>query len=128
MPSEAEYLAVQATRAKARMRESVTRLVDEVLAPLNVRPFIRRRPWWCLGGSVLGGYLFGRSLRRRPGHMATGSGKIRDMVAGVSRRVRHAIRSALGAMALASLRGQARNPDVQPSVEPTVPQEASAAN
>jgi ElaB/YqjD/DUF883 family membrane-anchored ribosome-binding protein len=59
MLSEREFLDMQSARAKARFRQTASNLADELLAPLRIRPFIQRRPWWSLGGAATAGFLSG---------------------------------------------------------------------
>ena len=106
MSREADYLAAQANGAKARFRLTARTLVDEVLAPLEIRPLIARRPWWSLGGAVVAGFVTGRGLRRRSrkAGAAPAGGKVHQLLAQVNQRVRRVLRSALGAVFVASLR------------------------
>ena len=112
MPSEAEYLAIQAKDAKARLRRTARTLADELVAPLRIGPCVARRPWWSLGVAAVAGVVVGLGLRRRSrttGASAAG-GKVHEVLAAVNRRVRRVLASAFGAMLVASMRGGASAP------------------
>lgn len=112
MLSEAEYLELQASRAKARFRQTASTLGNELLAPFELRPFIQRCPWWSLGGAAAAGFVSGASLGHRGRKAGAGraSGKLHELFAMVHRRVRRVLGSALGAMVVANLRGGAPAP------------------
>lgn len=112
MNNEAEFLREQATIAKIRLRVHASALGDEVLAPLQLGPFVRRRPWWSLGGAVLGGFLSGLGLRslRRTGRKAQAAGGMRRLAAGAGRRANRLLRTAVGTILVANLREMARPP------------------
>ena len=110
MLSERDYLNLQATRAKARFRQTARTLADELLAPLQVRPFIQRNPWWSLGGAAAAGFVSSLVLFR--GRAKAGSsqprGKFRRGLATVSLRARRLLSSVVSAVVMANLRGGGR--------------------
>jgi hypothetical protein len=59
MTTEAEFLDQQAERAKARLRRHIELLGEDLLAPVDVRTFVRRRPFWSIGGAAIGGAISG---------------------------------------------------------------------
>lgn len=110
MSRESDYLQLQSTRAKAKFKQTARTLADEVLAPFAIRPFIRSRPWWSLGGAAAAGFVSGRSLRRRgrtPGAIRSG-GEVHRLLALVKVRLQRVLKSALGALVVATLRGAER--------------------
>lgn len=131
MPSESEFLNLQIESAKAHFRQTARSLGEELLEPLQLRPLIRRRPWWSLGGAAVVGFVAGlRSGRRAPksGALPTGGtishiSHISHIVATVNQRVRRVLGSALGAMVVANLRGAApaASPREQHDTEPSQP-------
>lgn len=116
MLSEAEYLTLQATRAKARFRQTVHTLTDEILGPLEIRPLIRRHPWWSLGGGALAGLVSGVGLGGRRRRHADGptADKSSSTVAQAGRSVRRMLSAVVSALVVANLRGGAATP-VEPS-------------
>jgi hypothetical protein len=106
MQSEAEFLRLQAERAKARFKQTTRTMVDELLSPLQVRPLIQRRPWQSLGSAAAVGFLSGLGLGRRRPKAAPGRppGRVRQAVAHLGRRVRRMLMSGLGTMLVANLR------------------------
>jgi hypothetical protein len=122
MESEAEFLTRQATLAKARLRQSARLLADELVAPFEIGPLIARRPWWSVGGAVVGGFACGLGLRRR--HKAQVSkqpGRVAEFTTIATRRVGRLVSSALGAIVVAGLRGAA--PAASPPPPPVDPVE-----
>ena len=108
MSPEGEYLQQQVARTRARFRQTARTLADECLAPLEIRPFIRRRPWWSLGSVALGGFVSGLALggggRRRAG-AGHGRGRVRAVLAAIAGpRARRVLRSVLSAAVVANLR------------------------
>ena len=107
MMTEAEYLSLQAARAKARLQLAANTMVTEIVEPLQIRPFIQRRPWLSVGGAALAGFVSAMGLSRRP--RTTGpakpAGKVHEMISMVNQRLRRLATSALGALLVANLRG-----------------------
>ena len=75
MPTEAEFLAQQARNAKLRFVQGARGLGEDLTAPLQLRPWIRSRPWWSLGGATALGFVasFGFGGRRH-GRAASAAG------------------------------------------------------
>lgn len=126
MPSEADFLRLQGARARARLRLSARTLADELLAPLQLRPFVRRRPWWSVGGATAAGFLTGMRLGRRGDRSATGStkGRLHSGLASVGNGLRSLLRTAMGAMVMASLRGGTPGPSAAPTTKGNGPASA----
>lgn len=114
MLDEREFLDEQARRAKARLRQTAQQASRELLAPLQLRPMVRRYPWWSLGGASAVGLLAGIGLAQVQRHhddgAETGSdgGSKKGMVQkGLHRAGSHAwgwLRAAIGTMVMANLR------------------------
>ncbi len=108
MSRESDYLDLQAKNAKAGLRRTARALSDELLEPLRIRPFIRSRPWWSLGGAAVAGFVSG-ARSGRPGAkpaVAPGVGVLSGLFAGVDQRVRRVLRSIFGAVLVANMRGE----------------------
>ncbi len=117
MPSEAEFLTAQADAAKARLQLTARALRNGLLAPLDIRPFVRNRPWWSVGGAALGGLLVGivggrrrQSQPARPG----APDRVPGLLAVVTQRIRRVMSSALTTLILAQFQAAA-TPVPQPS-------------
>jgi len=119
MRSEQEFLDLQAARARARFVQTTRLLVDEVLAPLRLRPFVQRRPWWSVGAAATTGFLCGLGLGRRgPENAGTPTrGRIHHVLATVGMRTRRLLRTTLGPLVMTALRGWSTpaSPGVSPS-------------
>jgi hypothetical protein len=130
MQREAEYLALQAARAKARLKHTASTLADEVLAPFQVLPFIRRHPWWSVSGAAVLGFLSARPFRGRDrafGSQGAGS-RVQAHLAIVSRRIRRLLRRALSTIVVANLRSGAPGAAVRTARQRTAtPPETPAA-
>jgi len=114
--SEAEYLAVQATDAEARFRQTAHTLGEELLAPFEIRPFIQRRPWWSLGGAAAAGFVSGLGIGGRGKRAeAAARGRIPRLLAIVGHRLRRVVTNAIGAVVVANLRGGKASPASPPS-------------
>ena len=122
MLSEAEYLDLQAKRAKARFLQTANTLGNELLAPFELRPLIQRRPWWSLAGAAVVGFASGRGLRRRgrKAGPARAAGPVAATLAMITRRARRMLSSLLGAVIARNLR--------PPSPPPTTTNGRSAAH
>jgi hypothetical protein len=109
---EADYLKLQATRSLARLRQTARTLGEEILAPLEIRPLIRRRPWWSLGSAAIAGFVSARVLRRHGRKVGSGraGGGLRDLLASANRHARRILGSALGALVVANLSGETPGP------------------
>lgn len=136
MLSEAEFLCDQAARAKARFWRTASTLGTELQAPFDVRPLIRRRPWWSVAGATVAGFVAGLALRRSRAKVgAERTAKSGQGTLAIVRRLRTVLGSALGAIVAASLRGAAPTPTA-PSANgshangsaASGPREESAAN
>lgn len=104
MTPEAEFVKLRARQARQRLRSATVELVDGVLGPFEVRPFVRERPWSSLGFGLVGGFLTGMALRR-------GARRGRNERAGLGRRLatmvnraRRLVTGAFGAIVAANLR------------------------
>jgi hypothetical protein len=119
MPSEREFLDQQSTNAKARLRQTAHTLSEELLAPLRIRPLVRRRPWWCLGGAGAAGFLSGLHLGRRDAKSAPKQPRtwLQQAMAPVTVGVRRLLRTTLGAMALGRF-GEAVSPPAATATAP----------
>lgn len=140
MPSEAEFLAQQARNAKQRFVQGARGLGEDLAAPLRLRPWIRSRPWWSLGGATALGFVasFGFG-RRRHGRAASAPGdagspsvpsKSHELLASLGLRARRILTSALGAALVTGWRGflaPAASPPAGTSAAPA-PQPASPTN
>jgi hypothetical protein len=112
MNDEAEYLALQAQRSKQRLQRTATTLVDELLAPLDARPIVRRHPHTSLAGATLVGFVVARILRRRPRapEPERAGGVLHGVFVSLHRRLRRIVASTFGAAIVASLRGGGPKP------------------
>jgi hypothetical protein len=115
MPSEAEFLAQQSRNAKLRFVQGARGLGEDLAAPLQLRPWIRSRPWWSLGGATALGFVasFGFGGRRHR-HAASAPGdagpppapsKTHELLASLGLRARRILTSALGAALVTGWRG-----------------------
>lgn len=115
MPTEAEFLAQQARNARQRFVQGVRGLGEDLTAPLQLRPWIRSRPWWSLGGATALGFVasFGIGGRRRS-HAAVAAGdagpppapsKTHELLTSLGLRARRILTSALGAALVTGWRG-----------------------
>ena len=115
MPTEAEFLAQQARNARQRVVQGARGLGEDLTAPLQLRPWIRSRPWWSLGGATALGFVasFGLGGRRHSrAASATGdteppraAGKTQELLASLGLRARRILTSALGAALVSGWRG-----------------------
>ncbi len=113
MPTEAEFLAQQARNAKLRFVQGARGLGEDLTAPLALRPWIRSRPWWSLGGATALGFVASYGLggrRHHPGAAAEpGSpaavSKSHELLANLGLRARRILTSALGAALVTGWRG-----------------------
>ena len=60
--TEAEFLKLQADRAKHRLLGEARELGRDLAGPLDPRPTVRRHPWWSLTGSLALGVAAGFGL------------------------------------------------------------------
>lgn len=140
MPTEAEFLAQQARNAKQRFVQTARRLGEDLAAPLALRPWIRSRPWWSLGGATALGFLasFGIGGRRHRRGAAAGNdagpaaapSKTHELLASLGLRARRILTSALGAALVTGWRGfvaPAASPSAGSGVA-SAPQPAAPSN
>jgi hypothetical protein len=129
MTTEAEFLADQARRAKARLRRNVELLGEDLLAPVDVRSLVRRRPFWSVGGATIGGVIAGVLLGRK----RTRAASVSRPAVGASRwrrlaqRYGQVARTMLGSWLVARLRALAASSPA-PSSPPPSPPAAAATN
>lgn len=115
MPTEAEFLAQQAQNARQRFVQGARGLGEDLAAPLALRPWIRSRPWWSLGGATALGFLasfgLGGRRHRRAASAGVGTGpppapgKTHELLANLGLRARRILTSALGAALVTGWRG-----------------------
>lgn len=105
MRRETEFLDAMAARAQLRLRQTARNLRREVLLPDAASNFVRRRPWWSLGGALAAGFCGGLGLGR--GKVAAPSGPATaaapPLLATIGVRLRRVLTSAFGAMLVANL-------------------------
>ena len=119
MPNEAEFLTAQADAAKARLQVAARGLRDGLLAPVDIRAFVRNRPWWSVGSAALGGFLCGivggrRRQESKLDRPEPSAPKVPGMLAVISQRIRRVATSAIGTLILAQFQTPAA-PEQTPS-------------
>lgn len=131
MLSERTFLRMQAAAAKARLRNQLGALGDDLLAPLHIRPLVRRHPWLSCGGALLTAFLAAGGLRRRAARGEAAAWQWPAPVVAMLRQARRLVTSALGAGLLSGWRGlvPAHPPAPAPAPAPApVPAAAEAAS
>ena len=63
MMTESEFLSLQAERAKANFKRTLHLLSEDLMAPVDVRGMVRRRPYWSLLGATASGFVTGFGLK-----------------------------------------------------------------
>lgn len=117
MMTESEFLSLQAERAKANFKRTLHLLSEDLMAPVDVRGMIQRRPFWSLVGATASGFLAGvglGTLRRKHKAKAAENGSadkppaakdVTGLLADLQRRLRRLVRMTLGTIVIANLRG-----------------------
>lgn len=115
MMTESEFLSLQAERAKANFKRTLHLLSEDLMAPVDVRGMVQRRPFLSLAGATVSGFVAGLGLAglRRKRNAKAGengsSGKPKDVTglfADLQRRLYRLARMTLGTIVVANLRGQ----------------------
>lgn len=105
MLTERTFLRLQSAAAKARFRLHAKALTDELLAPLQVRPLVRRHPWLTLGGAMLAGFLVVGGQARRPvAEASVKAARLPGPLRAVLREARRIATDAIGAGLLSGWR------------------------
>lgn len=98
MLTEHTFLRMQSTAAKARFRRHAKALTDELIAPLQLRPLVRRHPWLSLGGAMLTGFLaVGGKPRQSAAEVAPKAARLPGPLRAMLREARRLATSAIGA-------------------------------
>jgi hypothetical protein len=126
MDREAEFLRAQIATAKLRLRQHGSALSQELTAPLELRPLVRRRPLVSLLAAGFGGLFAGVGLRGVLRGRGAAAGRGRRFLAFLGGRLRGLAGSMLATVIAANLgreptapRTPASPPPPHPSPVPT---------
>jgi hypothetical protein len=108
MISERNFLDLQSTAVKARLRHEASALADDLVAPLRLGPLLQRHPWLGLGGATVVGFVLSGGLDRAAASpTAAARSAMPEPLAAILRRARRVVTSTFGALLMVNMRSAA---------------------